>query len=189
MVEIECTVNSRPLTYVYDEIESEALTPMHFIHGRRIQGMPDEVKDEDDVSESGLIRRYRYLARLKKHFWNRWQKEYLVDLREHHRRTGKDEKSDEAKVGDVVLVQQDGVKRGLWKLGRIEERIVSKDGCVRGCKVRVMTKGKPVHLNRPLQKLFPLELRGAHNQDVPDVGLVKHPKTLVNWSMKRKEKM
>ena len=67
------------------------------------------------------------------------------------------------KTGDVVLVFDENLKRGFWKLGRIESLIVGKDEVVRGAKVRVMTKGNPVYLNRPVQKLYPVELNENGN--------------------------
>lgn len=38
LVEIECTLNNRPLIYLYDEIEgvSQPLTPADLIYGRQI---------------------------------------------------------------------------------------------------------------------------------------------------------
>ena len=45
------------------------------------------------------------------------------------------------------------------KLAAVEELIVGKDKEVRGAKVRVVGKGKPLCLNRPIQKLFPLEVQ------------------------------
>ena len=43
-------------------------------------------------------------------------------------------------------------------MGRGVERIVGKDGVVRGAKLGVITKGKPVIVNRAVQKLYPLEV-------------------------------
>jgi len=60
--------------------------------------------------------------------------------------------------GDLVLIQEDSVKRGLWKVGIVEDLIIGKDGQVRGASVRKVAKGKPEFLKRPLQKLFPLEI-------------------------------
>ena len=63
-----------------------------------------------------------------------------------------------ASVRDVVVVHQDGVQRGLWKLGVIESVIPSADGAVRAVKVRTTTKpGRTTHLNRPVQRLYPVE--------------------------------
>ena len=46
----------------------------------------------------------------------------------------------------------------MWKTGIVEEVIKGKDGNIRGAKVRKMGRGRPEILNRPLQKLFPLEI-------------------------------
>ena len=71
----------------------------------------------------------------------------------------------EPKVGDVVIVYEDGVKRNSWKMAIIEDLIQGKDNQVRGAKVRVITKGKVVRLNRPVQMLYPLEVR----ESVPEL--------------------
>jgi hypothetical protein len=120
--------------------------------------IPDETSykiEENDATK--VKRRCRHLAKLRVHFWERWRKEYLTNSREHHR--SKSEKRDSnVKKGDVVLVFDENLKRGFWKLGRIESLIVGRDEVVRGAKVRVMTTGNPVYLNRPVQKLYPVEL-------------------------------
>lgn len=41
----------------------------------------------------------------------------------------------------------------------VESLIVGKDKEVRRAIVRVITKGKAVHLSRPVQKLLPIEIR------------------------------
>ena len=52
-----------------------------------------------------------------------------------------------------------GKKRGNWKVAIVEELIVGRDKEVRGAKVKVTGKGKPVYLKRPIQKLYPLEVQ------------------------------
>ena len=81
LVEVEGTLSSRPLTYEYNNPEGEVLTPAHLIYGRRLQSLP-EVTEEEDESESTCARRYKYLNQKLQHFWKRWQREYLTDLRE-----------------------------------------------------------------------------------------------------------
>ena len=51
----------------------------------------------------------------------------------------------------------------------VESLIVGKDKEVRGENVRVITTGKAVHLSRPVQKLFPIEIRTGTSEiwDVP----------------------
>ena len=55
--------------------------------------------------------------------------------------------------GDVVIIK--GEKNcGHWKLGIVAELITSRDGVIRGAKLRA---GKS-YLERPIQHLYPLEL-------------------------------
>ena len=117
LVEVECTLNSRPFTYLYeDEVDTDVITPLHLIFAGRLTSMPEESTNQvsDDVGD--VKRRFRYLVRMKKHFWWRWRKEYLSNLREF--RKVKRESLD-AKVGDVVLVFNENLKRGCWSVGRI----------------------------------------------------------------------
>ena len=50
------------------------------------------------------------------------------------------------------------MKRGQWKMGITEELISGRDGQVRGARVRRLGRGKLEFGNRPLPKLFPLEI-------------------------------
>ena len=63
----------------------------------------------------------------------------------------------EVEIGDVVLVYGEHVKRGSWQMGKVVELIVGKDKVVRGAKVKLVTRGKPVEVSRSVQKLYPLE--------------------------------
>ena len=157
LIEIEGTLNSRPLTYEYDELGAEMLTPAHLIYGRRLANLPDELRNDEEEGELGILRRFRYLARLRMHFWNRWRKEYLTDLREHHGSTGKKGVVKQVEIGDAVLVHGEHMKRGSWQMGKVEELIVGKDKEVRGAKVKLLARGKPVRVSRLMQKLYPLE--------------------------------
>ena len=40
-------------------------------------------------------------------------------------------------VGDVVIVHDEGLPRGFWKLGLVKDLIVGKDGRIRGAAVSV----------------------------------------------------
>ena len=69
LMELETTLNSRPLTYDYDDLGADMLTPSHLIYGRRLLSLP-EMRNDEEESETGLLRRFRYLAKLRIHFWN-----------------------------------------------------------------------------------------------------------------------
>ena len=50
----------------------------------------------------------------------------------------------------MVTVVDEGVSRGRWRLGKVEELITGKDGETRGAKAKVLTKNeKPVHVPQP----------------------------------------
>ena len=92
-----------------------------------------------------------------KHFWNLWRKHYLVELREHHSVKGRVTGwSSIINVRDIVTVQEEG----FWKIGKIVKLIKGHDDIVRGAEVRICSKGrKPITVKRPVQKLFPMEIR------------------------------
>ena len=162
LVEIESTLNSRPLTYEYDEAEEEVLTPAHLILGRRILSLPDPSVPGTDGEENNpsYSDRFRYLKTRLAHFWSRWRNKYLKDLREYHRSvSGKSARVVE--VEDVVTVHEDSKKRGSWKMAVIEKLVKGKDGVIRGADIRVITKGRQTRMSRPVQKLYPIEVRST----------------------------
>ena len=85
LVEVEGTLNSRPLTYGYDEVGSEPLTPSHLMVGRRLMSMSDGVVS-DESDERYCSRWFQHSSTKKQHFWNRWRRVYLADSREFDRR-------------------------------------------------------------------------------------------------------
>ena len=85
VTEVEGVLNSRPITYVYAEDTEEPLTPSHLVIGKRVATLPDasQLTDDDD-GPAALQRRARHLNQVLEHFWKRWSREYLVNLREFH---------------------------------------------------------------------------------------------------------
>ena len=68
-------------------------------------------------------------------------------------------KKHDIQVGDCVLVQDESVKRQLWKTGLIDSLVRGKDGVVRGAKLRVISGNKSSFLFRPLQRLIQLGVK------------------------------
>ena len=89
VTEIEAILNSRPLSYVSSEDIEEALTPSHLIVGRNLLNLPDEMcyrssEEELSLEPTAVIlnRRMKYLHSTIDRFWERWRREYLLNLRE-----------------------------------------------------------------------------------------------------------
>ena len=107
IVEIEGIINSRPISYLNSGDTEEPLTPSHLLVGRRILNLPDnlthlEEGDEDfEVTDEALQRRAKHLSSVLNHFWKRWSKEYLLELRDSHRQKYSAGSSPPAKVGTL----------------------------------------------------------------------------------------
>ena len=87
----------------------------------------------------------------------------MVELRERHRALEKGAVSNapSAETGDIVTVMEEGKSnRGMWKLGKVLDVYPGNDGLVRGATIEVASNnGTRKRLMRPLQKLFPSEVR------------------------------
>ena len=169
LIQIEGVMNSRPLTYLYED-NDQPLTPSHLVLGRRLltpeKIVHSDLSEEVDSSQK-TSRRQKYLRTVLVHFWKRWQREYLTQLREYHR--PRERKGQTVKKGDVVVIQEDNVKRLNWNIGRVKELLKGRDGNTRAVVLRTVSKGgEVILLNRPIQKLYPLELRSeSEDQEVP----------------------
>ena len=158
LAEAEATINSRPLTFVYNEPEEpQPLTPAHFLIGKRLCSLPPKpfhaASRTPSSSKEELTRRWKYRQRLQNDFWTRWKKEYLLELRSAH--TTKNSHSTPLKQGDLVLIGEERSPRQIWKTGIVQQLFPGRDGLVRSCAVR--TSDRTI-LRRPVQLLYPLEL-------------------------------
>ena len=57
-MEVEATLNNRPLTYMYDDLEgvSYALTPAHLLYGRRLVTRPSDQQFEVTSTAKSLTK-------------------------------------------------------------------------------------------------------------------------------------
>lgn len=157
IVEIEASLNDRPLTYVSAEVgDIEPLTPAHLLYGRRITSLPhlhDGDPDDPDYNVSAPTMRKQLTnhTRLLQSFQSRWRREYLTALRDFHKTTGIN--TQRIRKGEVILIHDDG-PRIHWRLGVVESLITGNDGLVRAANVRTSTN----ITSRPITKLYPLEV-------------------------------
>ena len=162
ITEIESVINTRPLTYLYDDDEVTAITPSHLIIGRNLRENINKFSEGDfDMTKDECTRRYKYLKTTIEHFWNRFSQEYMNNLREHHSyNRRKYDSFNKLEVNAVVIIKDDEHLPGLpWKKGVVQELISGRDNKVRGAVVRVIdNRGKPITLKRDIKRLRPLEL-------------------------------
>ena len=167
LAEVEAILNSRPLTYVGDDINDQnVLTPQHFLSLKTNHGLPDVGDKDEDLNDpdylqkkdsaSTLLETWKKGNRYLNEFWDVWRNQYLTSLRERSQITMKHPRvqaSKEASIGDIVQIK-DNTARGTWKIGKIVELIKSQDGIVRAAKVKTPTN---TVLQRSLVHLYPLE--------------------------------
>lgn len=157
ITEVEAVLNSRPLTYILDEVnEPTPLTPSHFLTGQRLTSLPAANSTEKPMvaSKDQLSRRLKYRESLLSNLWKRWRHEYLMELRSAYE-SQRPKNVVSLKIDDVVLVEEDNLPRQAWKMGRIVQVFPGRDNKVRACAVRLA--GHNI-IRRPVQLLYPMEL-------------------------------
>ena len=150
LISVEGLLNDRPITYQSsDASDLSPLTPNNFLFG--MAGSQVAAKAADGTGFS-LRKRWRRLQEIVRQFWVRWKQEWLHSL---HPRSKWNKDQISLKKDDVVLMAEDNLSRGEWRLGRILETFPGKDGEVRTVDVRVNDKV----YRRPVVKLCPLEIQ------------------------------
>ena len=100
-----------------------------------------DLMDPDfEPSSMELNKRMNHLSNVMNHFWRRWRDEYLIELRNSHCHSAKNAVPTPVTVGDKVVVHDEDLPRGLWKLARVEGLVTGADGLVRGATIRVQRK-------------------------------------------------
>ena len=157
LLDVEMTMNNRPLSYVEDDLQLPVLTQnMMLISDRNVllEANVHEIKERD------LRTRAKYLNKCRDNLWKRWKTEYIRSLRERHNMKAKD-KDQQIKIGQVVMIHDEEKNRGVWKIGVVEQLIQGRDRIVRAARLRT-GKNK---IERALQMLYPLELQcDIHSQ-------------------------
>ena len=160
LIEIESIINSRPLTYVFDDSEgiSYPLTPAHLLYGRRLVTSPSATHFEIISTNKSLTRRAKNQRYLLNQFVNRWKKDYLLNLREFKVVSLKGQGCC-VKIGDIVLLKDENVKRVFWKLAKVVELLKGNDDTARAALINVATdNGPPKILKRSIKQLIPIEV-------------------------------
>ena len=163
LLDVEVSLNNRPLSYIEDDVEMPILTPSSLLY-LQPNALPE--LEPHNIEEYDLRKRAKYLRRCKDALWLRWTTEYLRGLRERHRLKHKGKPNHPVK-GDVVIIKSEEKNRNEWKLGIVEDLITGRDGVVRGAKLRA---GKS-NMERAVQHLYPLELTCNSVNDTPTAPL------------------
>jgi hypothetical protein len=146
LIEAENMVNSRPLNYVTTLDDSpEAITPNHLL---KINAKPVTCPDTNQIDWRKTWRAAQLLA---DEFWKRFVAEYVPTISK--RSKWYDEKTP-LKVGQLVLIVDENLKRGEWKRAIVTDVHPGNDGRIRSATVKT---AKSSYL-RPVSKLAVIDI-------------------------------
>ena len=162
---VEQTLNARPLTPVSDDPENlEALTPNHFLLGRPVLAeplMPDAVRYVD------CRKMYKVAQAYNQMIWNRRAKEYLPKWNGRSKWAPDDERV--LKVGDLVWLIDESVRRHENKMARVMEVDPGPDGVIPSASIKTADGV----LRRPAVKLAPVFYECFRDENrASDVGAI-----------------
>lgn len=165
LTQIEAGINDRPLTSATVTTGNDPcpITPSHLIYGRRLTSIPVyNPENEDDYKPTTLTadiarKRLGQLTKLFDQFWTKFQKEYFLVLRDRHVLPSQAYEGSKIKPGCIVLVHEDVIKRPIWKMALVTKLLPSRDGLPRAAQIKTQNG----ITNRPVNKLFPLELSAS----------------------------
>eukprot|EP00795_Rhopilema_esculentum_P008342 gene8342-14309_t len=156
LLDIECVMNNRPLSYQGEEFETPVITPNILIRGQPAHMLQEDLHKIGD--EETLPKRMVFLAKSKEQLRKRWLGEYLYALEERKLK----QNGSHVEIpnnGKVVLLKEDTKNRAQWRIGRVAGKIIGRDGVVRGLKIKL---GNGYIVERPLQLICDLEVGGEN---------------------------
>lgn len=147
MCQIECILNSRPLTPLSNNIDDpEVLTPGHFLIGEPLNLLPEPCYQDQNFNRLDDWQQRQYLIGK---LWKRFYNDYIMELQV--RAKWKTAKPD-IKEGAIVIVHEDNIPPSKWRLGKIIATHPGTDQRVRMVTVKT-TDGT---YQRAITKIAPL---------------------------------
>ncbi|GFT23271.1 uncharacterized protein NPIL_648341, partial [Nephila pilipes] len=143
-----------------NEEESKYFISPIILPSKHLADIPlNNVSDLDQIEKTNIVLRWNYIQKVRENLKQGFKREYLGFLR-----SSVTKREDKINVGDIVLIGTDDKKRLHWLLGRVLELFPGKDGIIRLVKLRT-EKGEVL---RPIQRLYPLELKPNYEQVVSE---------------------
>lgn len=147
--QIEALLNSRPLCPLSDDpTDLNYLTPGHFLVGKPLTMIP--CPDLNHIPENRLSN-WQFLQKKVQGFWKTWRMDYLSSLQQRPKWRLPIKNIEE---GALVLLKDDHLPPGLWKLARVIKCHPGADENVRVVDI----KTQDGILRRPVHKLCQLPI-------------------------------
>ena len=150
LLDIEITLNNRPLKYLEDDMQFPDLTPNTLGFGEETSNLAEDI----NMIERDLGKRAKYVKKCKTSAWNRWKGEYLKSILKTRNMGFRKESRPALAIREVVIIKGKERNRNSRRLGIVVELFKGKNGNVHAAKIRC---GKS-ELERAVQHLYPLHL-------------------------------
>jgi hypothetical protein len=171
--EVAAILNARPLVAADDDLNSYvAVRPIDFVVPYAEIGLPSEDDNSEDwlppsaSNAEKMAQRFRRSLNMLDKFWEEFFPLYLAELRETlnpNHRNPRSTSTSALRTGQLVLLEEDGVARGQWKLARITELHHTRAGAVKTVSLKLKT-GNVV--KRAVDWIYPLEVGDL--QELPE---------------------
>ena len=101
LLDIEITLNNRPLKYLEDDIQFPVLSPNTLGFAEETFNLAEDI----NMIEWDLRKRAKYVKKCKTSAWNRWKGEYLKSILERHNMGFRKESRPALAIRDVVIIK------------------------------------------------------------------------------------
>ena len=144
---VEACLNSRPMCPLSNSDEDvSALTPGHFLIGAPLVA-PVEPFEEVNVNKLSALSRWNRVIRIRNHLWDRWKKEYLLQLQARSKWLYPNRSFE---IGDLVIIRDELYPPCKWPLARITNLYPGQDGLSRVAQLKTQHS----ELKRPNTRLI-----------------------------------
>ena len=163
LAEACAVLNDRPLVANSTSETLEVITPSMLTRGRLLRRVPLDFENSSIEKKNDLKERWRHRNTVMEHFINSWTKTYLVGLQQRNKWFTP---NPNLKVGDVVVLRQEKVKRNYWPLALVTKIEKGRNNAVRNVELRVPNVDSdgntlsPSYLHRSVRHVCPLEMTG-----------------------------
>ena len=150
--EVQAQVNDRPL-HEASASTLEVITPSMLCLGRKLRPWVDHYDSTPLPLESKIRERWKHRQNIVRSFFESWAQNYVNSLQQ---RAKWQTNSPNLKVGDLVLLELQNIKKHKWPLGRVIEIFTGRDGKVRSVRLTTAIHLSPV--TRSVHDIYPLEI-------------------------------
>ena len=145
LIEVEGIVNDRPLIApTENDLDPMTITPATLCLGRHIQQLPFD--QTEGVITNDFSRLQIYRKKLLNNFWNAWRKDYL--LGQQAVSILKNRQEPLVKKGQIVLLREENLSKGRWRLARVIKPLVGRDKRVRRIQLKTSNGIIDRHINQ-----------------------------------------